>query len=87
MREEFFAKEVNEVLGDIDDYCAGIYDNILYLHHMTGWSYGEIVDKVSRNQDYYGTADAIRFFVDAEIRQEQKNSSWNEIGRGVDISF
>ena len=87
MKEVFFGKEVNEVLSEIYESIGTIYDNILYLHHMTGWSYGEIVDKVSRNQDYYGTADAIRFFVDAEIRQEQKNSSWNEIGRGVDISF
>lgn len=55
MREEFFAKEVNEVLGDIDDY--------------------------------YGLADAIRFFAEAEIKQEQKNSLWNEAGRGPDISF
>ena len=87
MREDFFAKEVNEVLGDIDDYCAGIYDDILYLHNMTGWTYGEIFDKVSRNQDYYGLADAIRFFAEAEIKQEQKNSLWNDAGRGPDISF
>lgn len=87
MKEVFFDANVSEVLSDISDCCVEIYDGILYLHHMTGWTYGEIVDKVSRNQDYYGIADAIRFFVGAEIKQEQKNSSWNEAGREMDISF
>lgn len=75
MSEIIFPQEVNAILSEIYDSSGEIYEDIRYLHHMTGWTYGEIVDKVSKNQDYYGTADVIRFFVNAEIKREQENSS------------
>lgn len=87
MKEEFFTEEVNEVLSEINDYSQTIYEYLIYLHNMTGWSYGEIVDKVSRNCDYYCLADIIRVFADAEIKQEQKGASWNEVCREGDFSF
>ena len=87
MREEFFAKEVNEVLSDIVDYCTGIYDDILFLHNMTGWTYEELADKVSRNCDYFSIADIFRYFADAEMKQKQQNGSWNKVTREGNISF
>lgn len=75
MSEIIFPQEVNEILSEIYDSSGAIYENIRYLHHLTGWTYGEIVDKVSRNCDYYGTANVIRFFAADQLEYEQKSDS------------
>lgn len=36
MKEVFFGKEVNEVLSEIYESSGAIYEDILYLHRMTG---------------------------------------------------
>lgn len=87
MQEEFFTKEVNTVLEEINDCSQTIYRNLVYLHNMTDWTYEEIADKVSRNCDYFSLSDTIRFFADGAEGVEWEMSLWNEVGRGVDISF
>lgn len=87
MTEVFFPDEVNEVLSEISDASGELYENVVYLHDMTGWSYEELTDKVSRNCDYYGIADIFRYFADAEMKLKQQRGLWNEVGWGEDISF
>lgn len=87
MKEEFFPKEINTVLQEISDYSEIIYENLVYLHNMTGWTYEEMADKVSRNCDYFSLSDIIRFFTDSAKGVDHEMSLWDEAGRDMDISF
>lgn len=54
---------------------------------MTGWTYEEMADKVSRNCDYFSLSDIIRFFTDSAKGVDHEMSLWDEAGRDMDISF
>lgn len=85
MEEQFFHKEINEVLSMVSDEFGEIYNGLIYLHDMTGWSYAEIAERVSRNQDYCYLKDLIRFAMKSEIDREK--DSRNELCWDTDISF
>lgn len=85
MEEQFFPKEINEVLSMVSENYSEIYEGLIYLHDMTGWSYSEIAERVSRNQDYYTLKDLICFAMNTEIKRE--NDSRNELCWDTDISF
>lgn len=61
--EDRFPKEVEHILSEILDDMQNILDNIIYLHDMTGWTYEEMLDKVSKNVDYYGLTGHMRLFI------------------------
>lgn len=87
VKEEFFAEEINEVLSVINDNYEEIFESLVRLHNMTGWTYGEIADKVSRNCDYYSLADVIRFCADGAEGVEWEMRLWDETGKFIDPSF